>query len=98
MNLLNVVDNETFDNLDWEDIDRDQIPGLMQGYTVVDMEPMGIPELKSMGLPESIEGIIIYLEGKDQQLAALKIIADPEREKWDDAVWVSLANIPEKTK
>ena len=98
MNVTNLLNDETFDNLDWEYVERDQFPSLMQGHTVVGMEPIVSPEFKSMGMPEYTEGIIIYLEGKDQQLFALEVTADKYRGKWDDAVLVSIAKIPEKNK
>ena len=98
MKLNDIVDDETYDNLDWEYVERDKIPDLMEGYTVVGMEPIVSPEFKSMGMPEYTEGIIIYLEGTEQQLFALEVTADKDRGKWDDAVLVSIAKIPEKNK
>jgi len=90
INEIYVIDDEIFDNLDWEDIEQDQIPGLLQGYTVVGMEPIVTPE--------HVDGLIIYLEGKDQQMVALDIAANQDRGECDDAVRVMSAKIPKKTK
>ena len=98
MKLNDIVDDETYDNLDWEYVERDQFPSLMKGHSVVGMEPIVTPEFKSMGMPEYTEGIIIYLEGKEQQLFALEVTADKDRGKWDDAILVSIAKIPENNR
>ena len=90
MKLTDVVDDETYDNLDWEYVERDKIPDLMEGYTVVGMEPSGYPPC--------LEGIILCLKSKEDEMFLLYICHNYEHAICGDRVMVHRVKLPEKTK
>lgn len=87
--MQNIIDNETFDNLEWRSIDSEQLDKALTGAEVMGVEPIG-----SSPDPDEFDGVFIYARSVNRDAFAIYIGNTPCLDEDANPFLVQLAAIP----
>lgn len=87
--MQNIIDNKAFDNLEWRDIDSEQLDKALTRAEVLGVEPVRYDRD-----PDDFDGIIIYARSVNGDTFAAYIGNEPNAEMGVNPFLVQLAAIP----